>query len=90
MKVFTIVFLIIVFGFILFLAVMEYNEKYSGKPKEFFKKFFKYILFILATFLVIGIIIVLWGICYKVTGNLLVASILTVAIGLIVFKFIDK
>ena len=88
-KVFTIIFLGVVFLFVLFLVVTAYNEKYRGKNKDFIKKLLKLFLVILGLLFGGAIMVVLFGICYKIVKNLFFASILTIAISLMVLKFID-
>lgn len=91
MNLFAVAFLVLVFCFILFLAVTVYNDKYSGNPKAFFKEILKLGLYILGMLLFIVIFIIMLGVFYKVLRNLFVASLLTVVVGgLIVNKILDR
>ena len=85
MKVFYIIFLAIVGLYLLLLLVVA-----SNNTKEFIKKLFKSILWVIIMIIGCVIFIALLIICRKLVGNWFVASALTIAISLLIVKLIDK
>ena len=86
MKIFAYFF--ILFSIILVVSICIWESK--GNPKSFFKKIFTYILLALGSLVICAIFIILFAIIYKIVRDLIVASILAVAISFMLFKIFDR
>lgn len=88
------IFAFIVLGFLIFspiiIAIYEYHEKYKGKTKEFIKYLLEGLICNLAMWIGIVILIALFILFYMIFRSYAIASILTVVVGLMLVKLIDR
>lgn len=76
--------------FSVFIVISICIAESNGKPKDFFKKIFTHIKYLLFILLVIAVVIILIGIFYKLFDNLFISGIFSIVISLVLLKFLDR
>ena len=90
MKIFTTIFIVIIGVLFSFLIWTDYDTKYRGNPKDFFKKLGIYVLYVFGIWIAILTMILLFYIAYGLINNLIIAGIITVIVSLIVLKIFER